>query len=136
LYEGDCPPGLSTAIQAEKLGFSHSAWRVGEIRECVNCPLCQNLVSATKTKDGIQCNGCEKELKTNGKIIDLKAKKEVARAAISHVHNTPTKPKKSPKLVVKMRINFGGATKQVFDQKGNLIAEGCQAEKLLQVQED
>lgn len=133
-FEGDCPPSLSIVAQADKLGFAREVWKVGEKKLCVNCPLCKALVTAIKTRDGIRCNGCDKELVTaNGRsrIIDHKKnQQEVAKTALSKTVKAPLAKSKKPPYTIKTRITFGGTTKQLFNSRGDLLAEGHEAETM------
>lgn len=132
-YEGDCPPGISTAAQAEKLGLAHNAWSVGETRDCVNCPLCGKVVSATRLKTGILCHACRKELLSNGEIKDhAKNKKNIASTAINETKKQRDIFKKLPSLIFKTELTVGGAITRAFDRRGNVVAEGRAAEKLKQ----
>lgn len=131
-YEGDCPPGMSIAVQAEKLGLAHNdTWRVGETRECVNCPLCGKVVSATRLKTGILCHTCRKELLRSGEIKDhAKNQKDMASTAINETGKRRDVSKKSPSLIFKTELTIGGAITRAFDRRGNVVAEGRAAEKL------
>ncbi len=125
-YDGDCPT-TSVHQQASRLGFN-----TADVLKCVTCPFCSVVVDAKVESGSIQCPECATKV-VDGKVVESQSAMQTSMAEVA-LNFTLPKPETSSEsqsdLVVERNIVIGGVAVTIFNQAGEVVATGRQAEKL------